>query len=52
MEMPLKNYLGSSLAVQWLGLDAFTAMGPGSIPGLGTKISQQAAWCWRSAASK
>ena len=24
--------------VQWLGLSAFTAMGPGSIPGQGTKI--------------
>ena len=31
---------GNSLAVQWLGLRAFTAMGLGSIPGPGTKISQ------------
>ena len=34
---------GSSLAVQWLGLGAFTAVDPGSIPGWGTKILQ-AAW--------
>ena len=26
--------------VQWLGLHAFTAEGPGSIPGQGTKIPQ------------
>ena len=26
--------------VQWLGLLAFTAKGPGSIPGQGTKIPQ------------
>ena len=32
--------LGSSLVVQWLGLCAFTALGPGSIPGQGTKIPQ------------
>ena len=31
---------GNSLAVQWLGLRAFIAMGPGSIPGEGTKITQ------------
>ena len=31
------------MAVQWLGLGAFTAVGPGSIPGLGTKILQ-ATW--------
>ena len=31
---------GNSLVVQWLGLRAFTAMGPGSIPGEGTKIPQ------------
>ena len=30
----------NSLAVQWLGLRAFTAKGPGSIPGRGTKIPQ------------
>ena len=31
---------GTSLAVQWLGLYAFTAVGTGSIPGQGTKIPQ------------
>ena len=30
----------NSLAVQWLGLRAFTAEGPDSIPGRGTKIPQ------------
>ena len=30
--------------VQWLGLRASTAGGPGSIPGWGTKIPQ-AVWC-------
>ena len=29
--------------IQWLGLGAFTAEGPGSIPGQGTKIPQ-ATW--------
>ena len=33
-------FLGNSLAVQWLGLSAFTVEVPGSIPGQGTKISQ------------
>ena len=33
---------GNSLAVQWLELHAFTAEGPGSIPGWGTKIPQAA----------
>ena len=32
--------LGNSLVVQWLGLHALTAEGPGSIPGQGTKIPQ------------
>ena len=32
--------IGNSLAVQWLGLCAFTAKGLGSIPGQGTKIPQ------------
>ena len=27
----------TSLAVQWLGLGTFTAVGPGSIPGQGTR---------------
>ena len=34
----------NSLALQWLGLCAFTDQGLGSIPGLGTK-NPQAAWC-------
>ena len=37
LKIPLR---GSSLAVQWLGLSAFTAEVPGSIPGQGTKIPQ------------
>ena len=37
----LKNIdKGSFLAVQWLGLQAFTAKGVGSIPGWGTEIPQ------------
>ena len=28
------------LAAPWLGLSTFTAMGPGSVPGQGTKVSQ------------
>ena len=39
-EIWLRNFL----AVQWLGLSAFTAMGLGLIPGQGTKIPQ-AVWC-------
>ena len=31
---------GNSLAVQWLGLLAFTSLGPGWIPGGATKIPQ------------
>ena len=36
------NYIsiGNSLAVQWLGLHAFTAMGPGLIPGWGTILEK------------
>ena len=34
----------NSLAVQWLGLWALTARGPGLIPGQGTKIPH-ATWC-------
>ena len=41
-QQSLNRVIGNSLAVQWLGLHAFTAMGPGSIPGRGTKISQAA----------
>ena len=37
-------YPGNSLAVQWSGLRAFTAVGLGSIPGQETKIPQ-ASWC-------
>ena len=45
--MGLKTNLGSSLkgnslAVQWLGLGAFTAGAQGSIPGWGTKIPHDA----------
>ena len=35
-----KSALGNSLVVQWLGLCAFTAEGPGSVSGQGTKIPQ------------
>ena len=35
-----KMLYGNSLAVQWLGLRAFIAEGPVSIPGQGTKIPQ------------
>ena len=35
-----KKKLGNSLAVQQLGLSAFTVKGPGLIPGWGTKIPQ------------
>ncbi len=35
---------GTSLAVQWLGLCAFTAEGLGSIPGQGTKTPQAKVW--------
>ena len=44
--------LGISLAVQWLGLNSFTAEGRGSIPGEGTEIPQTAwhdkinKWLW------
>ena len=36
--------IGNSLVVQWLGLVTFTAGGPGSTPGWGTKIPQAAQW--------
>ena len=40
----LKNKpLGNSLAVQWLGLQAFIAKGAGSVPDRGTKVPQ-ASW--------
>ena len=39
-----RNCKGNSLAVQWLGLHAFTAKNLGSVPGQETKIPY-AAWC-------
>ena len=40
-QIKIKNAIaGSSLEVQWLGFCAFTAKGPGSIPGRGAKIPQ------------
>ena len=36
-------YIGTSLAVQWLGLRASIAGDVGSIPGWGTKVLQGAA---------
>ena len=46
MHLGYKNFSqGNSLAVQWLGPCAFTAMDLGSIPGWGTKILQAK---WRS----
>ena len=35
-----EKQIGSSLAVQRLGLSALTATGPGSMPGRGTEIPQ------------
>ena len=35
-----QGHLGSSLVVQWLGLCALSAEGPGSIPAQGTKVPQ------------
>ena len=35
-----KYIIGNFLVVQWLGLCAFTAKGPDSVPGRGTKILQ------------
>ena len=37
--------------VQWLELQAFTAKGPGSIPGQGIKIPQ-AVWCRQNRENK
>ena len=39
------DFLGNSLAVQWLGLCAFTAKDLGLLPGWGTKIPQAEWWC-------
>ena len=44
-----QRILGSSLAVQWLGLSAFPFMASGSIPGQRTKKILQAVWCNPSA---
>ena len=38
------NFPRNSLVVQWLGLSAFTAEGPGSIPGWEMKIPQAVWW--------
>ena len=38
MGVLMQEGIGSSLVVQWLGLNAFTAMTLGSIPGRGTII--------------
>ena len=37
-----ESALGNSLVAKWLGLHTFTAEGPGSIPGQGTKILKAA----------
>ena len=36
----INHHRGNSLTVQWLGLQALTAEGPGLIPGQGSKIPQ------------
>ena len=36
-------FYGNSLVIQWLGLHALTAKGPGYIPGPGNKVPQ-AVW--------
>ena len=43
------DFLGTYLVVQWLGLHAFTAKGAGSLPGQGTKITQDV---WHSQKKK
>ena len=35
-----RQFTGNSLVVQWLELGTFTAKGPASIPGWGTKVPQ------------
>ena len=41
LKKPLtKRIYGSSLVVQWLGVSALMLVGPGTIPGPGTKIPQ------------
>ena len=44
------GFLGNSLAVQWLGLGAFTAHGQGSIPG-GQKKKKCFSGCYSYAIS-
>ena len=39
-KVSIEHYLRNSLVIQWLELCTFTAKGPGSVPGRGTKISQ------------
>ena len=43
-----KRAIGTSLAVQWLGLRTSTAGGTGSIPGRGTKTPQATGHSWLS----
>ena len=43
---------GTFLAVQWLGLQASTAGGTGSIPGHGTKIPHAAQHNWKKKIEK
>ena len=40
----LKSRIGGGIPWQWLGLPVFTANGPGSIPGQGTKIPRATTW--------
>ena len=40
MKRVKRQFTGNSLVDQWLELGIFTAKGPGSIPGLGTKVPQ------------
>lgn len=40
LSMEIRLFVGKSLTVQWLGLCAFTAESPGSIPDWGTNIPQ------------
>ena len=40
MKRVKRQFTGNSLADQWLELGIFTAKGPGSIPGWGTKVPQ------------
>ena len=40
----VQKFIWNFLALQWLGLIDFTAVGSGSTPGLGTKISQVVWW--------